>query len=167
MLGRRLVVIVCLISLLLGCFAAVRLLLVVVTVEGISMLPSLKSGDRVLVLRLWPSKWLRRGQVVLVLPTHALTYNPDYLARVGPFIKRIIGLPGETLVTHLDDISDAYRAQQLAAHDAEGRRVWRVASNHIFVRGDLIPSGFDSLSWGPIPVDSIRGVVIMKLPRKN
>jgi signal peptidase I len=140
----------------------IRIALVVVTVQSFSMSPTLKHGDRVLVFRYWPASWLRKGHIVIVQPP-----SPDmrYLTKPVPFIKRVIGLPGDTLVTYLSQLNDHYRAPLLSAHDEEGKRIWHVPPGHLFVRGDYVLGGSDSLTWGPIPFRSVLGIVLMKLSR--
>jgi hypothetical protein len=83
---------------------------------------------------------------------------------VIPFIKRIVGLPGDTLVTSLRELDDIHRARALGAHDPSGNRTWHIPQGYLFVRGDQPVGGWDSLSWGPIPFRSVLGIVIMKLP---
>src|SRR5687768_12808233 len=77
-----------------------RAFLVVVTVTTTSMQPTLVEGDRVLVVRHWPRRWLRRGQIVIVRPGPASEMGT-------PLIKRIAGLPGDSFVTYADQ-ADQY-----------------------------------------------------------
>lgn len=43
----------------------IRKFLVIATIQGKSMYPTLDTGDRVLVLTFWPPCWLRRGQIIV------------------------------------------------------------------------------------------------------
>jgi signal peptidase I len=140
----------------------IRIALVVVTVQSFSMSPTLKHGDRVLVFRYWPARWLRKGHIVIVQPP-----SPEmrYLTKPVPFVKRVVGLPGDTVVTYLNQLNEYYRARLSDAHDEAGSRTWHVPPGHLFVRGDYVLGGTDSLSWGPIPFKSIQGIVLMKLSR--
>ena len=153
----------------LGIVLLIWALLVVVTVENHSMSPTLKHGDRVLVLRYWPDRWLSRGQVVLIWPWLHSSRNARAWGqlKIVPYIKRIVALPGDTIVTSIADLSDLYHAEQIVAHDDNGQRVWHIPPDHLFVRGDNRPGGDDSLTWGPIPFRSVLGVVIVKLPIKR
>lgn len=142
-----------------------RSILVVVTVENQSMSPTLEPGDRVLVLRRF-SRHPNQGDIVVVWPWDIPPTGPTPFGVREPFIKRVIGLPGQTLVTSITELDATNRARELAAHDNSGRRVWHIPLGHYFVRSDQPIGGFDSLSWGPVPVRGILGVVVMKLPRR-
>lgn len=137
--------------------------LLVITVQQNSMYPALKDGDQVLVLRKWPGRWLRRGQVVLVWPSHVMSPDPSNPTSGTPFIKRIAGIPGDTLVTSIEEMHDLLRPRFASAHDSEGKRTWHVPPGHVFVLGDHVPRGFDSLTWGPVPFYCVKGVMLMKL----
>lgn len=142
----------------------VRTMLVTITITNHSMHPTLRDGDRVLAIRFWPSKWLRKGHIVVIWPWP----SPDQkssLLDINPYIKRIVGLSGDTLVTSVTELDHIHLPYEIAAHDDKGERVWNIPPEHIFVRGDNPIGGFDSLSWGPIHHSSVLAVVIMKLPR--
>lgn len=144
----------------------IRVALVVVTVRSTSMSPTLLDGDRVLVLRHWPTRWLRKGQVVILWPWD---FPPQKIKPFGvadPYIKRIVGLPGETLITSLAELKASERPSVQALHDDQGRRRWDIPAEHIFVRGDNPRGSLDSLAWGPVPCRSVLGRVMLKLPRQ-
>jgi signal peptidase I len=155
-----------------GCFAVilsllfllVRTTLIVATVESKSMSPTLVHGDRVLILRYWPRGWLRRGHIVLVYPWPAIRGKET--TGTVPFIKRVVGLPGDTLVTSIKDLDQFHQASELAAHDSDGNRTWQIPPGHLFVRGDYPIGGWDSLSWGPVSFSCVLGLMVMKLPPK-
>jgi len=81
-------------------FIFVRFIVILVTVESNSMLPVLRPGDRAIVLRYWPLKWLKKGDIVLAWPPFGKAEMR--LSRKGnellPAVKRIIGLPQEIAV---------------------------------------------------------------------
>lgn len=52
--------------LIVAAWLLLRRVLLVVVVEGASMVPTLHYGDRVLVWRLCPHRWLHRGRIVVV-----------------------------------------------------------------------------------------------------
>lgn len=136
-----------------------------VTVQYDSLAPLLNDGDRVLALRRWPARWLRRGDLVLVWPwpDHAKDGPPPF--GVVPFIKRVEGLPGDTMTVWLRELDPVHRERHRAAFDAEGKRVWKVPPGHFFAKGTQEVSGFDSRTWGPVPDRGLLGWVVMKLPR--
>ncbi|HRQ38668.1 MAG TPA: signal peptidase I [Chloroflexota bacterium] len=139
-----------------------RVVLFIVEVEGQSMIPALLHGDRVLVLRFWPGRWLRRGQIVV---THYLdswqTRQPDALSE-QKYIKRVTGLPGDTMTVetlHFPAPQKAAASERLVA------RTWHVPPGHYFVQGDSW--GLDSRIVGPLPFGALCGLVIMKLKRRG
>jgi signal peptidase I len=144
--------------------------LYIVRVVSQSMFPTLKEGDRVLVWRLGPRTWLRRGQVVLVWPWMKRTDNPwgrsASQAKFSPYIKRLVALEGDTLVTRLSDLTPKEHESVLSEHDSTGKRVWHIPPGHIFVRGDNRPAVNDSLLWGSIPDWTVMGIVLIKLSFK-
>jgi signal peptidase I len=149
---------ICLLTIL-----ALRLALVVVTVEGPSMYPALSHGDRVLVLRIWPRSWIRKGHIVLVFPWLEAGRRVKLSDIPMPFIKRVAGVAGETIVTSISDLATELWTDHRAAHDTDGRRTWHIPPKHIFAISDNLPGGYDSLSWGPIPHHTVLGVVVKKL----
>lgn len=148
--------------------ALLRALFFLVDVDGHSMVPALENGDRVLVLRLWRTGWLRKGQIVV---THyvATPWNPGQhpmAAQQDRYIKRITGVAGETIVTQLSDLPEPLQESRRSQHDEEGRRVWQIPPGYCFVKGDSY--GLDSTLIGPIPVHAIQGIVLAKLrPRRG
>lgn len=75
-----------------------------VLVQGTSMEPTLRHGERVLVRRARPAQ-IRRGQVVvfaLPAPFDATSGNPQWM------IKRVVAVPGDP-VPWLDSASDDER----------------------------------------------------------
>ena len=63
------------------------------------------------------------------------------------YVKRLVGLPGDTVQSGSDE------TQRLA-----------VPPRHLFVCGDDRPGSRDSRHWGPLPLRSLRGIVLTKLP---
>ncbi len=134
-----------------GGYVLLRRVLLVVVVEGASMVPTLHYGDRVLVWRLWPACWLRRGRIVVV-EHEADRARSRWASPQEPalYIKRVVGLSGDTVHSGNDE------TQRLA-----------VPPRHLFVCGDNRPGSRDSRHWGPLPLRSLRGIVLTKLPGKR
>jgi signal peptidase I len=109
----------------------------VVTVDGVSMAPTLTHGDRVLVRRVGPSA-LRTGHVV-VLQQHSdgqvWDTAPLPVRAVGGsrwYIKRIAAAPGDPVPPEA-------------------------------VLGDNRGRSTDSRFWGYAPVDRVLGVVVRRM----
>lgn len=141
-----------------------RYILLVVIVENRSMAPTLEAGDRVLVIRRWPTRWLRKGQIVLIESGRGVAAEPALFA-VTPYIKRIVALGGETLVISHSDIAGRNYSFNHKVNYEQSQQVWHIPVGYLFVQGDSSQS-VDSRSWGPLPLQSVLGVMMMKLPRK-
>jgi signal peptidase I len=149
---------------LLGIFT--RFAYLIVTVKGNSMFPTLEEGDRVVVLSWWPRGRLRKGQIVLFESMYAVLLPPfDKSVKPGQLhIKRVVAVAGEQVTTSISDVQEGVRPRLARDHDEQGRRNWHIPSGHVFVRGDNRSGSIDSLIAGPLPLQSVRGLVLMKLP---
>jgi signal peptidase I len=122
-----------------------------VVVEGPSMRPTLLSGEWIVVSR-WTYKLgsPRRGDVVVFLPpTNAQTDD---------LIKRVIGLPGETVEIKAGSVWVDGKAldESYAAGPTVPDNRWQLGTDQLFVMGDNRQLSLDSRSFGPI---SLRNVV--------
>ena len=121
-------------------------------VEGDSMLPLLRGGESVFVVRT-RFKWnrLRRGDL-------AVFERPS--AGGGATIKRVVGLPGEDI-----KIADGkvYVDGRLLAEDytqGAGKAVekeWFNGTEEYFLLGDNRGDSNDSRNYGPVAGDLIKG----------
>jgi signal peptidase I len=100
-----------------------RTSLVIVTIQGGSMRPTLQPGERVLVWRHYLPQWLKRGQIVLVWPatmppvdSTSRVRNPNLFA-ITPLIKRVVALPGDVIVTHIADIPEFEQQHHVELHN--------------------------------------------------
>ena len=120
-----------------------------VRVRGRSMEPGLRDGQLVWALRAWCAGAPARGQVWVVEGTE------------GPAIKRLLGLPGETLSEKNGDlwINGARLEEPYVAHvDADGGP-WPCSSGYLLL-GDNRPNSRDGRAWGPLPRAAFDGRVI-------
>lgn len=112
---------------------ALRRSMMVVTVDGNSMLPTLRDQDKVLLVRR-PLVPVARGSVVVGRsPVPDLSVSPEPYQ----FMKRVVAVAGEAV-------------------DGAGPVV---PAGHVWVRGEVEFSQ-DSDTWGPVPVSSLLGVVL-------
>jgi signal peptidase I len=132
-----------------------------VVVEGTSMVPQLHDGERLLVNKLVYYKiqsvsWghLQRGDVVVFWYPN----DPD-----KSYVKRIIGLPGETVEVRSgrvfingEELNEPYLDTE---HNQSLRDnvVKRVEEHHYFVMGDNRDNSSDSRYWGLVPEKYIYG----------
>src|SRR5438105_1805420 len=72
-------------------FVLLRTSLLIVTVQGESMAPTLHQGNRVLVLRTWLAGRPRKGQVVVVIPPGESFMGPAHF-----YMKRVVAVASES-----------------------------------------------------------------------
>lgn len=162
---------------LLGCFALALLARLYVVnfarIRGSSMLNTLHDRDRVLVWRLpYCFRSPRRGDVVICHYPGRRMRRCKWLPQ--DFVKRVIGLPGETIeiikgVVHIDGMPlaepylDPARCRLPCSHPA---RV--LSKDEYYVMGDHRDHSADSRKIGPIRRRAIRGRVVCILwPRRH
>lgn len=81
------------------------------------------------------------------------------------FIKRVIGLPGDTVCIPLSTLAENLQPLLRDRCNSDSNLIWNVPENHCFVRGDA-PFSVDSVLLGTVPLASITGVAVLKLPRR-
>jgi len=165
-----------------------RRYLAIITVYGRSMEPTLFAGDRVLLLRFRLRRLLQPEQLVVchyapdmstnILPDNkqvassAISGKPARYVKTTTrqtyYIKRLWGLGGDRVVlpAHAVPAHQERQAGAIPEQDEAGNFVWQVPSGHCFVKGDHAAYSYDSTSWGPIALDHIVGIVLLKLPRR-
>lgn len=134
------------------CFHSVACLWQPVKIEGTAMKPGLNNGDRIFVDRNFGE--LQRGDIVVF-------YFPK--DETKSFVKRVIGLPGETVEIKAGQIyvngqvlSEPYvdAANNVAQANLS---IKSISSEHYFVVGDNRDNSYDSRSWGTVPKKLIYG----------
>lgn len=84
----------------------------------------------------------------------------------SPFVKRIVGLPGE-VVSEREGVIYINGTQLIEPYIASSRRGresgrWpRIAPNHYFVLGDNRTLSCDSRRWGTVPLDNMIGPAML------
>lgn len=131
-------------------------------VEGASMDPTFESGDYLIVDELsYHFKTPVRGEVVI------FKYPKD---PKKSFIKRIIGLPSETVVISDGKVSiiNSEYPQGFLLEESyikltkKDNYLHKLGPNEYFVLGDNRPSSADSRVWGAVPEENIIGRPIIR-----
>ncbi len=132
-----------------------------------SMLPTLQKNDRVLVNKLsYRLHDVHRGDVVVF-------ERPPNEAdqRIKDLIKRVIGLPGETIEARngrvvIDGryLEEPYlRLEESGCPGTENLPPTVIPADHVFVLGDNRCDSSDSRVFGPIPEDLIVGRAFVRV----
>ncbi len=144
------------VSFLTSTFASILIVIFVVQpvkVEGTAMSPVLNAGDRIFVAKYFDE--INRGDI-------AIFWFPDNPSQ--SFIKRVIGLPGETL--RMNQSGQLFIDGQLAEEpylSPEKNRSPRaipetfIKPHYYFVMGDNRDASNDSRAWGLVPEKYIYG----------
>jgi signal peptidase I len=142
-------------------------------VQQNSMVPTIASGEYILIDKLTPRfNGYEYGDIVVFNPPTGTGLDTDGI----PFIKRVIGLPGDTVslengrvfVTREGEspvrIEEPYvlKREDGSTAPTECPRVdcpleWIVGENEYFVMGDNRPSSQDSRVFGPVDEELILG----------
>ena len=141
-----------------------------------SMMPTLGDGDRVMVNRLsYRFGDLQRGQVIV------FDTPPNQESDADVFIKRVVGLPGETVILrdgavyidgllmvepYLDPNTGTRQGSRRipgCANSDPSFASCAVPDGHVFVLGDNRGASDDSRVFGPVPTDTIVGRAAMRV----
>ena len=132
-------------------------------VSGASMNPTFLNGQYLIVDELsYRFEAPARGDVII------FRYPKDPKQF---FIKRIIGLPGETVsirngrleVTEVDGKTIALDESYVINQGNGGDATYVLDQDHYFVMGDNRPESSDSRIWGPLPRENIIGRAFVRL----
>jgi len=133
-------------------FAAVRLMAQNFRIEGNSMEPNLHNGQYLIIEKVsYRFSEPQRGDVIVF-------HYPNNPKR--DFIKRIIGLPGETVQIRQGQIYIGGKLLPEPYNPNTGSYSWGpgvVGEDEYFVLGDNRNNSSDSHSWGMLPKDMIVG----------
>lgn len=123
-------------------------------VEGQSMEPTLVSGQRLLVNKLaYRFSEPERGDIVVINSPRGTSEK---------LIKRIVGLPGETIELRGGRVYINGRLLAERYHPSVGMRPYpptMIPPDHYFLLGDNRDHSGDSRIWGSVPRDLIVGPV--------
>jgi signal peptidase I len=136
-----------------------------------SMLPTLQLGDRILVIK--TGFTIHRGDIVVFRRTPADTSTTD-----ANLVKRVIGLPGETISSRGDTvlidgkpIKEPWLPKLTTQMTSQGPvncsqsafdiPRTKIPPNHYFMMGDCRGDSVDSRVWGTVPSSYIVGKVVV------
>ncbi|HSM70028.1 MAG TPA: signal peptidase I [Anaerolineales bacterium] len=126
-----------------------------VRVDGFSMNPTLQNGEYVLVNRLtYKLNTPERGDIIVfTIPTD----------QQQELIKRVIGLPGETVSVRQNEvlINDRPLEEPYIAQAPLYSGEWIVPEGHLFVLGDNRNGSSDSHQWGVLPMENVIGKALI------
>lgn len=126
-----------------------------VRVDGFSMRPTLQDGEYILVNKLaYKTGEPQRGDIVVfVFPV-----NPQ-----EDLIKRVIGLPGETVSIYngIVSVDGAPLTEPYIASPPTYDGDWIVPEGQLFVLGDNRNDSRDSHSWGLLPIENVIGRAVL------
>ncbi len=136
------------------CFFLITFVAQAFRVQGTSMLPLLQDSERIIVNKfVYRFHPIERGDVVV------FWYPRDPSVS---FIKRVIGLPGDTVELRNGALYvngrltvESYLRPQF--RDDETRPPVQVGKGHYYVLGDHRNSSNDSRNWGEVPEKYIYG----------
>lgn len=131
-------------------------------VEGASMSPTFETGDYLIVDEIsFALRPPERGEVVV------LRYPHDPAKH---FIKRVIGLPGETVEIANGKVAVREVSGEEIALDepyiklpSRDTSTTTLGENEYFVMGDNRGGSYDSRMWGPVPRELMVGRALLRL----
>lgn len=149
-------------------------------VDGSSMSPTLHNDDRLIVDKISKTFDSLQGKVHIPARGDIVTFDSNLVDRSGnteQLIKRVIGLPGETVIITGGKVTvrnpaaadgfdpDAQLGLQLGPTYSESTYQAVVPEGSVFVMGDNRgPNGsYDSRSFGPISIDRIQGRLALRI----
>jgi signal peptidase I len=125
-------------------------------INSISMSATIKPGQVVLVDRLTSVIGLRRGEIIVFYP-------PTNTSGI-PFIKRVIGLPGDHIairngVVYVNgsQLDEPYLAPNTKTLTLTENYHVTVPAGTVYVLGDDRTESWDSRAFGPVPDSNIIG----------
>lgn len=137
-------------------------------VVGESMLPTFSTNEYLIVDELsYKLESPQRGQVIIFKYPYATEQNGE----AKYFIKRIIGLPGETVtikngvvkIENKEHPEGFVLNEPYITSKTDTNMTMTLAKNQYFVMGDNRSKSFDSRAWGPLSSDYIIGKAFIRL----
>lgn len=125
-----------------------------IRVDGLSMVPTLKDGEFVLVNKLaYKLGQPDRGDVIVF----HFPRDPEQ-----DYIKRIIGLPGDFVKIENMQVyvNGTAIVEPYISEAPDYQSEWQVPEGTVFVLGDNRNNSSDSHRWGPVPLEQVVGKAV-------
>lgn len=153
-------------------FLVINIISARVRVDGFSMRPTLQDGEFVLINRLaYQLGSFQRGDIIVFRPP--MYPDPDFFRNLlglpnisndyEDYIKRIIGLPGDTVNINNGTVQingTPIGEPYIAAAPAYSGE-WTVTAGNLFVLGDNRNNSADSHAWGLLPEKNVLGKALV------
>lgn len=138
-----------------------------------SMLPTLAVNDRLVIEKIsrHTQQPVQRGDILVFFrPGRTLTPLAESLRSLGltreePLIKRVVGLPGETLAIHDGQVLiNGEPLEEPYVQEAPRYELApvRIPEDHFFMLGDNRNNSADSHVWGTLPRHQIFGQAVWR-----
>lgn len=134
-------------------------------VSGRSMVPTFQNGEFLLTNKLAYRRGLPKRGDIIIFRAPSTAHCPS--GGACDFIKRIIGLPGETVsivAGHIyidgEELPEPYiPSEYITRGDAFLRdgSTYSIAEGEYFMMGDNRPGSSDSRAFGPVPIKNFVG----------
>lgn len=134
-------------------------------IPSVSMVPTLEVGDRIIVSKVSTSLGtIHRGDIIVFArPPRENCGGSD----VSDLVKRVIGLPGETISSQGNKIliNGKVLAQHWKTTSPLGREIGtvKIPKGQYFMMGDNRSASCDSRYWGTLPRRYVVGKVILRI----
>lgn len=143
-------------------FVLVEMALPRFLVDGRSMQPNFADGQRIIVSRLhYLFGEPARGDIVIFNSPASRPGDP-------PLIKRVIGLPGETIeiretlvYVNGSSLNEPYINEPCSVNRCRDE-VWQLGPEEYFLMGDNRNNSRDSRSFGPVAADALIGEALLR-----
>ncbi len=153
-------------------FLVINLVSARVRVEGYSMIPTLNNGEYILISRIsYLTGNYQRGDIIVFRPPmypdipvwQRFFGLPGFDDQYEDYIKRIIGLPGETVKIANGNvyINGVKLEEPYIEASPDYSSTWTVPAGELFVLGDNRNNSADSHAWGFLPKKNILGKALV------
>lgn len=153
-------------------FLIINLVSARVRVDGYSMRPTLDDGEFVLVGRLANLfGGYHHGDIIVFRPPmypeaslfRRLLGLPNISDEYEDYIKRVVGLPGETVKIENGSvfINGVLLIESYISTPADYTGEWTVPVGELFVLGDNRNNSADSHAWGFLPIKNVLGKALV------